>query len=335
MRERQWPQMTFEEYHAADGVSSGALKAFAKDGPLAWWQQYVAGRTERKDTVAMRLGRAFHMAMSDPAGYQQWYTRIPSTYHDDDILEDVVSRLDSRGSHSKAQRPTPGEPINNRTDAGRMYLAGVKTRAELNGREFLTDLDIELVDRQVAAVWDNTACRDYLSEGGFPERACLWECPESGLAVKALADFDMPDSDTYIEFKTSLAPNPYQFIQREWSKLGYGHQVAHYRYVLGRANSIVITVTSRLSTSAVNPPCVEALLYNVPRAFVEMEHEKNLAHLQQMAQLWRQVEGAELDSDGIPDIFHNEGWGGEIDPREFCRYMTDMPSWADTEVMEV
>lgn len=290
------------DYHAMPGYGSSALRCFALDGPLEFYACYVSRKKVAKDSDARRLGRGFHLGMECPDHWKDAIVRVPTTIREDDFYHEVLAELHSRGSKGKI--PKPGSPVNLRCDFDSAYIGRFQQLADVKGCDFLNDDQIELVERQIDACWDNPAIREIL------ERKCQHEVPctlqFSHFTLKALLDLLVVDSCFY-DFKTTRANNPYRWWW-EYKKNGYGFQIATYQIVTGIHEHGLIYVH--------NTDPVEAQIMDVPESLIQKELDDVQRHCEWLDQHLGTVDMSAVDSQGIPLEFHNEPWGTVIDPEE-------------------
>ena len=312
MTERLWLDISATEYHDLPAVSSGGLKTYEKAGPLEYHAAYVAKTKVSEETTAKRMGTAFHRAMEDPESWKTGYAIRPTVATDPGLLAIVRDMMPEK---TTAEAPELGETLNLRKTFHKMYLGLVEEEAVAAGKTLMTEDQYAIIDLQIASVYDNKDCREFVGKktSSNVEMACVWECPLTGLAVKALVDLLV--GDTVVDFKTTKARNPYEWL-RDVEKLGYGYQLAHYLYVTGKPEFRFITVTSEemLKTGS---HCEANLWHGVP-ADLTRWHDKNISTLHAIASHARLTGEFEdlVDGQGVPFAWHNEGWG-EDNPLSF------------------
>lgn len=291
--------ITVEEYHEHPGIGSGALRTFIMTGPLEYYACHVAKKKE-SESDAFRLGRAFHAAMETPGTWTDRYIRVPIAIDDADVASDIEATFKAAGS--KAAIPGFGEELNLRRPFDRAYRDHFRLVAERECKDYLNGDEIDTVHKQVAAVWDNPAIRDILSVPGKAEVAAVRQV--GGLVVKAL--LDVYQRERFIDFKTTKAKSPSEFW-REAKRHGYDWQIAHYSIVTGQNVHKLVYVSKEYP--------FEAQLVDMPTEWIADKKDAIEYHLGCLNQLYEQLDdNPEVDSDGIPLIFHNEPWGAEIDP---------------------
>ena len=306
MTERLWLDISATEYHDLPAVSSGGLKTYEKFGGLEYHSQYIAKTKVSEETTAKRLGTAFHCAMEDPDSWQTGYMLRPTIATDQGLLAIVRDLMPEK---TKAAAPVLGEPLNMAMKFHKAYMELVEQDARANGKTLMTAAEYEIIDLQIASVYDNPECRDLVGQKtrSNVELACVWECPETGMPIKALVDLLV--GDVVVDFKTTKAPNGYAFC-RDADNYGYHFQAAHYLYVTGCAEFRFISVTSEalLKTGS---HC-EANVWRVPPRRLEDAHLKNLQVLQAVKDNTESAKTSEVDCQGVPFSWHNEGWSATL-----------------------
>ena len=294
-----WLDIEPSEYHALKAFGSSAIKCFAQDGPLQFHHDYIA-KKNYFDSDAMRIGRSFHKAMEEPVTWQDWYVRVPTTIEHNELYDDAVF---SMPEGTTAKIPEPGEPVSARRLFDKTYVGYFKLHAESNGLDWLNDDEIEIVKQQQQACWDNLAIREVLeSDTKKVEVAAVKE--HGHITIKALIDLLIQPK--FWDFKTTKANNPHQYW-RDFQRLGYGYQIAHYRLVTGIEEHGHIFVS--------NSAPFEAQIMDIPLRVIQHEWDKTQEHHDNLSQLIGQLnEHTGTDSQGIPFDFHNEPWGSVIDP---------------------
>lgn len=300
MNERHWLNISQADYHAMDAISSGALRCFALMGPLEYYARFVGRIVDDEDTDPKRLGRAFHRAMESPDNWRESYVITPATVQDDEFVPAVNATF---GAKSKAERLAVGDALNLQVKSHRMYLQCFRDAAIAMNREVLSPSEVDKVHGQVAAVYDNPACMEFVGHKGAcnVEVACVSEDADTGLATKALCDLIV--GECVVDFKTTRTRNPFDFI-RQGEKEGYHYQAAHYLDVTGKEEFRFIAV-------ATEPPYFASVFY-VPARVTKRCHDENRAHLKQIRQIHTMAGfNPTVESQGIPLDWMPEGWAGE------------------------
>lgn len=295
--ERQWLNLSAAEYHALDALGSSAIKCFAVDGQLEFYARYIAKTKERKETDAMRLGRAFHAAMEDENGWEKRYARIPTSIEDDEFVEAINGARDPK---SKAEPLVVGVPIYPKFPTHREYVEAHRLRAERLGLDWMNDDEIEIVHRQIQSAYANPAIRELLENKSQlnVEATCIAQ-HSSGLKIKALCDMVLPAG--IIDFKTTSQPNNRSFLWDAFKKRHYDYQAGLYRLVTGKERFWFISIKGE--------PEYEANLFEVPPRLLEQRQADIDNSLNLIAQTMRMSALDEKDESGIPPSWHSEGWG--------------------------
>lgn len=205
------PDVRAEVYHQrVEGIASKSALDLIARSPAhyrAWLDGY-----SRKETPALSLGKAIHMALLEPALFERTY-----------LIEPAWGDLRAtEGRTTKEQ----GKANKERRDAWRKEHAGAVI---LDSKEGATALGMV---RAVAA----HPLAQQLLEGARPEVTMIWEDPETGLRCKARVDGDNEELETFLDVKSCLDARPEAFA-RSLASLGYHDQDAMYREgagVLGR-----------------------------------------------------------------------------------------------------
>ncbi len=299
---RTWHNLDAAAYHAMPGFGSSAIRTFALHGPLEFYACHVAKTKQVKPTKSMRLGTAYHKAMEEPERWKDYIVRVPTTIEHNEFYDELVASWDAK---SRATIPVTGEVISSRRKFDTLYVQKFQELAAIQGKEFLDDDQIRLVEDQVKATWDNPAIAEILSqpkESEVPVTLSL-----RNITLKALLDVLYGARSGFLDFKTTMATNPHSFWW-EFKKRGYGFQFALYELVSGVTEHKVIYVHNQMP--------LEAQLMDVPRRLIENELEAVERHVEWLDQALGTIDLTAVDSLGIPLEFHNEMWGTEIDPVE-------------------
>lgn len=286
--DRQVLDILPHEYHERPEISHSGIKCFAKEGPLMFHARYVARTVQAPDSGAKRLGRVFHLAMSDPKSWVDFVEIRPDTLGDDEDLYMVAA--DWAEGDSKAPL-TPGSPISNRYPAHREYLERRRQRAEREGKEFISEEELIKVTHMVASVYENPAALEYVGKGGLVEKACIAKDRQTGLGLRALVDLWL--DDIVVDFKTTRHTTANGFVNEALNKWSYNYQAEWYLRVTGARSFKIISVR--------NDPPFESMVYTVPRTIILATREANDYHLQALKECFE------------TDSWHSLYWGSELD----------------------
>lgn len=303
---REWLNITAEEYHLYPAVSSGGLKCYEKKGPLEYHAMYIAKTKLNEDTTAKRMGTAFHKAMEDPDSWQTGYVLRPTEATDALLIAKVEAMI---SEHSSAEAPKLGEKLNMRKKFHKAYVELMEQEAVADGKVMLTSDEYDIIDLQIAAVYDNVVCREVVGQKTRTnvEMACVAECSKTGVMIKALTDLLV--GDVIVDFKTTKAANAYEFC-RDAMDMGYRFQAAHYLHVTGCTEFRFLSVTSQASLKT-GSHC-EANLWRVPDKVIREAHEKNIQTLGSIKSNLKAAGDDTMDCQGVPYAWHNNDWNAEL-----------------------
>ena len=297
---REWLHISTADYHALPAFGSGAIRCFSMDGPLEFWARYISRTKVKDETDPMRLGRAFHAAM-ETGDWQSGYWPIPTVIQDDAYASEINAAMEGR--KSQGARLNPGDEINTRLPAHRLYLAAHETQAQTRGLDFLTEAEIESVKRQVQACYDHAGIADLLQHKSSlnVEATCVLQ-HSSGLKLKALCDLVLTNG--ILDFKTTGQRNNFSFLRDAFRK-GYDFQAGQYSVVTGKEQFWFASVTSE--------PPFEANLFEVPPSLLLQRAEDVNRQTEVIAQTMRMSALDDKDSQGIPASWHSEGWNTALE----------------------
>lgn len=323
--QRDWLAITPTEYHALDALSSGGMRCFAKYGPLKYYAQYVARPPieDRIETSALRVGSALHLCNERPNEWMQSYLLVPQSIEDEELLEEAMSILSPT---SQAKRPKLGDTLNLRQSVDAEYFRLIKLKAEQEGKQILTARELLVVQHMRQAILDNHDARELLESSTFVEAACIDVDEPTGLRRKALVD--VGTATWFADVKTSLACNKEEFW-REFRLHSYDYQFAWYKDVTGIQECYCIYVSKPPENRDPNRWAYEANVIEIHQEITNPPdgigkwgrnpHADNRRHMGYIAQFMLQArEPGDKDHQGIPAIWHNDGWGAVIDSRELA-----------------
>lgn len=278
---RYYPQWSVEEYHQAPMISSGSLKAFISGGPYKYWNQYIAGNRNHKDSKALSFGSAFHLAMSIPDWERHiWETPIKIT--DTDFTDEWRKRWFATKTKATLKH---GEDISLRFAPHRDYLEIARKRASSEGKLCVEWGDTNRIQQMKNAVLANPQSRRFVDRGLDAEKPCVLE--EGDIKSKALADL-VVSPDELLDFKTCVETTKSSFINRAY-KLGYHLQAAHYCHVFGAKEFYICSITKEAP--------YEAMFYRIPRHELEKARETCASARSKIALC------------AATGSWHSEGWG--------------------------
>lgn len=175
------------DYNSVDAVNKSTLWEMRKS-PLHYW--HIMHDTPRKDTPAMKLGRAVHAAILTPTAYKKDFAVMPN--------------------------------IDRRTKAGKEEYEAFMESA--NGKETLSQEDA-LTVKQMAAAFRKNPDAVSLLKGTRREKPLFWTDTETG--VKCKGRIDAISETCVIDYKTTLDAGTDAF-RRESLRYGYDLQAAMY-----------------------------------------------------------------------------------------------------------
>jgi hypothetical protein len=296
--ERQWLAITPKEYHALDALGSSAIRCFALEGQLEFYARFVSRLKKKSDSDAMRLGRAFHAAMEGDPNWHDRYAMIPGIIEDDDMCASVNSDIPAK---STAKPCMPGDELNLRIPSHRAYLELHQEAAIKDGKDWMTPAEVERVLFQVAAVYDNSDCRELLSlqSNLQSEVACVYN--HGGVKRKALIDRVVDDG--IVDFKSTCQSNPLEFL-RDARRRGYDYQMGDQLFVTGKTWAAILSVNDTYP--------FEAHVWDMPKNLMAKRTDDARRHTDAIGQLQQLSLIDEKDSQGIPVSYHNELWGSRL-----------------------
>jgi len=259
------------EYHARPEVNASMIRTFQEDGPLECYAQCVAKTKVSARSEAKDLGTAFHLAMSKPNSWLDYYCILPDELGDDEALLKV--RKEWSGKSSKALL-VPGETLSLKLPPHRQYVAYLRAAAEENKQEILSAEQLETTKGMIDAIRQNPICRYFIdsSREDNTEVTYLSRNDDVGLDLRALVDLDLKEEhNTIVDYKTTRFPTKYQFC-RDALKKGYHYQAAHYLHVTGAFRYVLIAIKN-------SPPYV-AMAYECPQVLLDSAHRSNLIAMQ-------------------------------------------------------
>ena len=208
-----------DEYLAIKRVSKSAIKKL-RVSPADFWadswlnpnKEELTPEQERGRKLAMVVGRAYHAARLEPEKYAATYVRELSKADFADEKGFV-----STGTEMKAALKDCGEKMSGNVmeQAERLKAAGhpgkiwqielAAWEATLKPDQIALPAKIyEEIEEDVRRIKSSPVIHDLLS-GGAPEVSVLWNCPETGIPMKARLDY--LKSEKWVEFKTFANPS--------------------------------------------------------------------------------------------------------------------------------
>lgn len=175
-------------YHSlSEYVSSTALKSLIYKSPAHYIYNKESG--ESFVSPSMRLGSAAHCKFLEPHMFNEEFR--------------VAPKYDGRTKEGKQ----------------------IKAELDMETRTLLTEEQMEDVEGMVRSVKSNSRAMSLVRDAIY-ELAFFWECPFSGLMMRAKLDGLMDDD--FLEFKTCRDASPSGF-SRDAYNMNYDLSLVHYR----------------------------------------------------------------------------------------------------------
>ena len=175
------------DYNDIQAVNKSTLWEMRKS-PLHYW--HLMHDTPRKDTPAMKLGRAVHAAILTPTAYKRDFVVMPN--------------------------------IDRRTKAGKEEYEAFCEEAK--DREIISQEDAETI-RMMTSAFRKTPAAAALLKKTRREKPLIWTDAETG--VKCKGRIDALSADCVIDYKTTTDAGTEAF-RREAIRYGYDLQAAMY-----------------------------------------------------------------------------------------------------------
>lgn len=185
-----------EEYHAALALSASGIKALRID-PMVWWlQSPLNPDLIEEETVAKRIGKAFHARIVEGANaFAQRYARELDPADHPNALRTVADLTDALAKHNiSSGRRLKGELIrillHHEPDAV-IWDELVRRHAEIHDGKIMLEADLlDQIERAAGRVESHPElCKAFAD--GEPEVSVFWVDP-SGVPCKCRMDFLKP-----------------------------------------------------------------------------------------------------------------------------------------------
>ena len=182
-----------EVYHQRElGIASKSTLDMIHRSP-AHYKAWVDGEVPDEDRAALVFGRAFHVAVLEPAKWAANYASLPSFG-------------DGRTKEAKARKAA--------------------WNALNEGRIAVPEKDYETIEAMARAVRANPLASKLLS-GGKAEQTLRWQDAATGLQCKGRVDYIAREGTVFVDLK-SCADASYDAFRRSCAKYGYHRQNAFY-----------------------------------------------------------------------------------------------------------
>lgn len=198
--------LTPPTYHAdTTRVSNSGISKLLRS-PAHYYQTYLAPDREPFDTAAFKLGRAFHVACSEPDTFFDRYIVAPGS----------IDRRTGEGKRRWAEFETVAQGKTILQEMPALYESGKAART-LSYEQIMRMRDA-LMAHPIAA---------HLMQRGEAEQVVLFEDYRTGTPCKAMMDW-LPTAGRFIlDFKSTDDASPAGF-RRSIIKYGYDRQAAFY-----------------------------------------------------------------------------------------------------------
>lgn len=168
------------------------------------YQHWLAQESE--PSAAQRFGRAFHMALLEPARFKAFYCTLPA----DAPRRPSITQLNAK------------KPSDETVEAIAWWAEFERT-----GRTMLSQADMERIDEMLVSVHSHPWA-SLLIQGGNSEVTLRWQDEATGLECKARADYYRDEPKRYVlDVKTCADASPEGFAKAVHN-FGYHLQHAHY-----------------------------------------------------------------------------------------------------------
>ena len=196
------PELDNTEYHQdKSSVGSSVLKTILKS-PATFYAHHVLGLAERDETEALRIGRALHMALLEPALFQKTYVRIPEFTGKTRDGRDSAQSAEARARRQEWRDSLPKDAI------------------QLSESEFGTLMGM------IHSVMKHQDALNILRYG-VPERAGYYRDPQTGILCRIKPDLFHSGAMGLIDIKTTDDVS-YDRFGRKIFQYGYDFQMAMY-----------------------------------------------------------------------------------------------------------
>lgn len=294
VRDRETREITADEYHATTHVSSGGVRCFATEGAWSYYCRYVDRSVQSPDCDARRLGRAFHLAMSDPENWGLFFRVLPSELKDGPELDQIASEFGAKSSTPL----TAGTPLNLRSPAHRAYKQLLIDRAAEDGAEFVDETEFDHLMSMGGSIANNPAIAELISSSALQYEVPTFAIDDStSFGVKAMPDVQAVDF--LLDWKTTRQHTREGFLKDAYN-FGYQYQAAWYTDVCGIDRFLIASVRNKAP--------YESMLYEVPERELTRARQTNSQTMEAMA-LCRDF-----------GDWHTEGWGEISDMTRDIRY---------------
>jgi exodeoxyribonuclease VIII len=197
MKPGVYDNISNEDYHGGEGVSSSQIKVIATKTPAHYYWKYLDPENEHepKDKHGpLAVGTLFHTLLLEP---------------ETDLSKEFIFV----------------EEINRRSKAGKEAFAEVMGEATEKGSMIITNAEHENVKKMVKAARSQSLFNS-LFTGGRAELSCFWEDPETGILCKCRPDY-LHDDNIIVDLKSCRDADPEGAGKASYS-FGYYISAAYY-----------------------------------------------------------------------------------------------------------
>lgn len=276
------------EYHQdTTAISHSALDTFIRD-PALYLGQYVTGTIERKQTEQMAFGSAFHEIVLES-----------------DAIKTGVIMQDGGKSYAHVQMHVLGKGGSRATNAYKDFAAGIPS-----GMAILDDADFESIRGMILSLQGHRSAMALLTKKGDTEQSVFWECPQSGLMLKAR--IDRLTAELIVDLKTCQSADPKEFSKSAFG-WGYHRQAAMY----GDAIQALWGFQAPMAFIAIEKtPPYTVNVFELSNKFVELGREHNREALARLVEckrtgVWRGPYGDSIITIEAPAFAYSDAeWRG-------------------------
>lgn len=237
MKNGLYTNISEEQYHADEAISSHGLNALSRS-PLHYWSYYKnPERPPQKETPTQKIGTAIHKAILEPDKFEKEYVQEPQ-------LVDYKGVLDKLEDYKERAKQL-GLPVSGTKGALKYKITQAETLQDAPGSVFWDDLVGTVTQGRISlSKLEYRACRGIsyrvhkhpaaskIFSSGIPETSIFWTDNDTGVSCRGRIDWLQPEVDdiTYItiaDIKSTQNASPISF-QRDVFKYGYHIQAAMY-----------------------------------------------------------------------------------------------------------
>ena len=156
--------LSIDDYHASDRLSTSKLKTFANLGPLAYRARHLTAENRQEPTDAMLLGQAFEdLVQLDAAAFASRWTEAPA---DEGKADDALL------AEAEGLTTEEGKPFTKRHGAATVRLAVMRSK----GINVLARRDFVTIERMAASL-DRNADAQAAIKGALTQCSMIDDWP--------------------------------------------------------------------------------------------------------------------------------------------------------------